>query len=465
MFRPAPETALFRKIPFRLIAAVLLILALAVSILLVFSLEHEKFVVQGLTEGKHVPTELFQALWLSRKDLIAITILLFLVSGFGIASAITFLHYTSTRRTLEEVKGLARNILQSIPTGVLTVNRSGQITAINPAAVTTLRRSADEILGQSYEAVFDEGDMIRVVLDGALLRHHHVDHQDLPYEGSESMPRTIRVTTAELVGDDRQPAGVIVLIKDVTELLNLERRVRVSEKLAGLHTLSAGVAHELRNPLSAVDLNLQLLEDELRNNGAVSPKTAKYLQVLNVESRRLCAILDNFLKFARPSSIRLHHVDTKVLLSHITSLLQYEAEERKICLVTTVADDLPPLVGDETQISQVLVNIVVNAFQAMPEGGLCEIAATGTRVDDHEWVEIVVQDTGVGIKKEELSRLFEPFYTTKTGGSGLGLAIAYRIIQDHGGTIQVSSTQGSGTTVVVKFPATTIRSEAVAASP
>ncbi|MER3485096.1 MAG: hypothetical protein C4345_03070, partial [Chloroflexota bacterium] len=178
MFRPVPETTLFRRIPFRLIASVLLILALAVAVILVFSLEHEKLMVLGLTQGKTVPAELFPALWQSRRDLIAIAVLLFLISGIGIAAVITFLHYTSTRRTLEEVKGLARNILQSIPTGVLTVNRAGFITAVNPSAEKILKRAAADLLGRSYEAVFAEGDTIRAVLDRAL-RHQHVDHEDL----------------------------------------------------------------------------------------------------------------------------------------------------------------------------------------------------------------------------------------------------------------------------------------------
>ena len=457
MFRPTAETALFRKIPFPLIAAVLLILALVVSVLLLFSLEHEKFVVHGLTEGKSVPTELFLALWQSRQDLIAITVLLFLVSAIGIAAVITFVHYTSTRRTLEEVKGLARNILESIPTGVLTVNRSGLITAVNPAAVSILERSTSELLGNSYESVFTEDDTIRVVLDGALHRHHHLDHKDLPYEGDGQTLRTIRVTTADLTGDEGQSAGALLLVKDVTELLTLEQRVRVAEKLAGLHTLSAGVAHELRNPLSAVDLNLHLLEEELRDDGRLSPKAAQYLQVLNAESRRLSVILDNFMKFARPGSIHLHEVDTKILISHIASLMQYEAEERKIRLETRVTDGLSPVMGDETQISQVLVNILVNAFQAMPDGGVCRVTAADRQKDGKAWVEISVEDSGVGIKREDLSRLFEPFYTTKANGSGLGLAIAYRIIQDHDGTIQVSSTPGSGTTVVIRLPVASVR--------
>jgi PAS domain S-box-containing protein len=457
MFRPAQETPLFRKIPFRLIAAVLLILALAISVLLVFSLEHEKFVVHELIEGKTVPTELFLALWQSRQDLIAITVLLFLVSAIGIAAVITFLHYDSTRRTLEAVKGLARNILESIPTGVLTVNRSGLITAVNPATVSILKRSTSELLGNSYESVFAEGDTIRMVLDGALHRHHYLDHKDLPYEGDGQRLRTIRVTTADLTGDEGRSAGALLLVEDTTELLTLEQRVRMAEKLAGLHTLSAGVAHELRNPLSAMDLNLHLLEEELREKCIVPTQASHYLQVLNAECRRLSVILDNFMKFSRPGPVKLHEVDVRGVIAHILALLQYEGEEQKVRLMHSLEEELPPVLGDETQISQVLVNIVVNAFQAMPDGGLCRIAAAGRHIEGKDWIEISVQDTGVGIKKEDLSRLYEPFYTTKAGGSGLGLAVAYRIIQDHEGTIQVSSTPGSGTSVVIRLPVASVR--------
>lgn len=456
MFRPAPETALFRRIPFRLIASVLVILALVCSVILLFSLEHEKFVIHGLTEGRALPTQMFLALWQSRRDLIAITVLLFLVSAIGIAALITLLHYSSTRRTLEQVKGLARNILESIPTGVLTVNGAGLITAMNPAAVAILKRTSLELLGNSYDSVFAEGDTIRVVLDGAVHRRHHVDLKDLPYQVGPQAVRTIRVTTADLSDDEGQPAGVILQVKDVTELLALEQRVRVAEKLAGLHTLSAGVAHELRNPLSAVDLNLHLLGEELHEHGPLSAKAVEYLQILNAETRRLTAIVDNFMKFARPGSVQLQEVDTKKVIEHIASLLKHEAEERKVRLETEIEEPVPPVLGDETRISQVLVNIIVNAFQAMPDGGVCRITAGRKREDGQEWVEVSVRDSGVGIRREELPRLFEPFYSTKAGGSGLGLAIAYRIIEDHGGRIQVSSTAGDGTLVTVKFHAASV---------
>jgi PAS domain S-box-containing protein len=452
MFRPIPETAVFRRIPYRLIASVLLILALVISVILLFSLEREKLLLQGFSEGKSIPTELFPALWQSRNDLIVVTLLVFLVSSSGIAAVITFLHYDSTRRTLEEVKGLARNILQSIPTGVLTLNRAGVITAVNPMAEVVLKRSGADLLGHEYKSVFAEGDTIREALDDALRSQEYSSQKDVPYITHDGIVHTIRIGTAELTGDDGQPAGVILQAQDVTEWLNLERRVLVADKLAALHTLSGGVAHELRNPLSAMDLNLHLLDEALKERGGVTQDVAHYLQVVNAECRRLSVILDNFMRFARPTSMGLHEVDLRKVIEHIMALMQFEAQERKIQFEERIEEALPTVFGEETQISQVLVNIVVNAFHAMPGGGRCSIIAQARRNVDHRWVEIVVSDTGVGIKKEDLSHLFEPFYTTKVSGTGLGLAIAYRIMQDHGGSILVSSVPGSGTTVAVQFP-------------
>ncbi|MBI4002241.1 MAG: PAS domain-containing protein, partial [Nitrospira defluvii] len=413
MFRPSPDASFFHRIPYRLIAAVLLIVALVVSVMLFFTLEQEIRLLQGLTQDKTVPTEWFPALWQARRDVIIVALLVFLVSAIGIAAVITFLHYDSTIRTLEEVKGLARNILQSIPTGVLTLNRRGIITAVNPSAEAVLKRASIDLLGHSYESVFTEGDTIRGALDAALRTHRHMSQKDLPYESRDCTLHTIRVSTAELTGDDGQPAGVILQAQDVTEWLALEQRVRVAEKLAALHTLSAGVAHELRNPLSAIDLNLHLLEEEFKEQGGPAKQAAHYLHVVNAECRRLSVILDNFMKFARPGSMGLHAVELPALIEHIMALMRFEAEERKIQLEQRVRKDMPSVLGDETQISQVLVNIVVNAFHAMPGGGRCCIAAEARTGEGKRWVEIVVTDTGIGIEKEDLPRLFEPFYTTK----------------------------------------------------
>ena len=291
-----------------------------------------------------------------------------------------------------------------------------------------------------------------------------MSQKDLPYEAINGRLQTIRVSTVELTGDDGQSAGVLLQAQNVTEWLGLEQRVRIAEKLAALHTLSAGVAHELRNPLSAMDLNLHLLEDELHEKGPLTSGTAHYVQVLNAECRRLSAILDNFMKFARPTSVDAHEVDVDQVIEHIVALMQLEAQEHKIRLEQRIEKDLPPVLGDETQISQVLVNVVVNAFHAMAEGGCCQIAANTCTADGKRWVELSVADTGVGIPEEALPRLFDPFYTTKPSGSGLGLAIAYRIMQDHGGLIGVASVPGTGTTVALRFPALVTQPQELEAS-
>jgi signal transduction histidine kinase len=383
---------------------------------------------------------------------IAITFLIWFVSALSISAIITFLHNDTSKRTLEEVKGLARNILQSIPSGVLTTNCAGVITAENPMAEVVLKRSAGNLLGNSYTTEFHKGEIFRDVLDQALTTHEHVNQKDLSCQGEDNATRTIRVSTAELKGDDGKAAGILVQAQDVTEWLALEQCVRVADKLSALHTLSAGVAHELRNPLGAMDLNLHLFEEELKDNGACTERGTRYLQVLNTECHRLSVILDNFMKFARPESVGLHEVDIVTLIQHIVTLMQFEATEHKIRLIGETDKLLPSVVGDEMAIGQVLVNVVINAMQAMPHGGVCRIVSEVSQIEEKSWLAISVKDTGVGIDKPVLSKLFEPFYTTKPSGTGLGLAIAYRIMENHGGTIRVSSQPGTGTTVTLMFP-------------
>lgn len=453
MFRPVSTKARFRGIPLWQIAALVLALAILLSLLLLVSLQRDSRLLQDFSNNRSVPAELLVALWQSRREMLLVALLVVLVGIGGTGAVIIVMHYDSTRRTLEEVKELARNILQSIPTGILTLNSGGVITAVNPAVEAVLNRSSHDLLGRSYESAFCEGDLIREVLDTALRTQRHVSQKDLPYQ--DHTPRTIRVTTADLAGDDGQSAGIILQAQDVTEWLELEQRVRVAEKLTALHTLSAGVAHELRNPLSALDLNLHLLEDELRGHTGPTVQASHYVHVLNAECRRISAIVDTFMKFAGPGSLGRHDVDVPSLMAYLNSLMRFEAEERQIRLETLVEEGLPPVLGDETQISQVLVNVLVNAFHAMPHGGLCRMTATGRQVNGTAWVDLTITDTGAGIPKDQQARLFEPFYTTKADGTGLGLAIAYRIMHDHGGTITISSEPGQGTTVLLHFPAAT----------
>lgn len=451
MFRPRPKTPLFQNGLVRQIVATLLIVAVVIGVLLVFSLEHQDMVV-GMTEGKTGASELNAAVGQSRRDLIAITLLLFLVGGVGITAVVTYLHYANTKENLEEVKGLARHILESIPTGVLTVSEDGIITAANPTAETILDRPTASLLGKHYDVVFEEGHPIQVIL--AQILHHggSVHSKEVTFDSKKGEVRTIRISNVELTGDDGKSAGMIFQLHDVTDWLALERQVNDAQRLAALHTLSAGVAHELRNPLSALDLNLHLLEVELRETTDVSGLANEYFQVLNAELSRLSAILDNIMRYTQSRPAQFQEVNILSLVSHVTQLLQHEAEDRNQQLHVSVPTDLPEVQGDETQITQALINIVINAFQAMSAGGVCRISVQERERQGRHWVEITVQDTGQGIDSQSLVHIFDPFYTTKETGTGLGLAVAHRILQNHGGRIDVIGLPGEGTSVVLSLP-------------
>jgi PAS domain S-box-containing protein len=451
MFRPRPETPFFQHVLIRQILATLLILAMVVGVLLVFSLEHQSL-LESLTEGQAVSSNLNAGVGPSPRNLIAITLLLFFVGGVGITAVLTYLHYANTKENLEEVKGLARHILESIPTGVLTVSKEGIITAANPTAETILERPAASLLGKHYGVVFGEGHPIQVIL--AQILHHggSIHSKEITFDSQKGEVRTIRISSVDLTGDDGKPAGMIFQLHDVTEWLALEKQVNEAQRLAALHTLSAGVAHELRNPLSALDLNLHLLEEELRETTDLPAQANEYFQVLNTELSRLSAILDNILRYAQSRPAKFHEVNIQSLVSHVAQLLYHEAEDRHLQLQVSVPTDLPDVQGDETQITQALINIVINAFQAMSAGGVCRIIVQERERPERHWVEIAVHDTGQGIDPQSLVHIFDPFYTTKKNGTGLGLAVAHRILQDHGGRIDVTALPGGGTSVMLSLP-------------
>lgn len=452
MFRPRPETPFLQNVLIRQIVAILLIVAVVVGVLLVFSLEHQNIVVESLTEGKTVSSELNAAVGQSRRNLIAITLLLFFVGGVGITAVVTYLHYANTKENLEEVKGLARHILESIPTGVLTVSEEGIITAANPTAETILERPAASLLGKHYDVVFGEGHPIQVIITQILQHGGSMRSKEITFDSQKGEIRTIRISSVDLTGDDGKPAGMIFQLHDVTEWLALEKQVNEAQRLAALHTLSAGVAHELRNPLSALDLNLHLLEEELCETTDLPAQANKYFQVLNTELSRLSAILDNILRYAQSRPAKFHDVNLQSLVSHVAQLLQHEAEDRHLQLHVSVPTDLPDVQGDETQITQALINIVINAFQAMSAGGVCRIIVQERERQERRWVEIAVHDTGQGIDPQSLVHIFDPFYTTKENGTGLGLAVAHRILQNHGGRIDVTAFPGEGTSVALSLP-------------
>lgn len=444
MFRPSPQQRILGNFPVRAIVPVLVIVAAVIAIVAFLGLEHERRIFEDLTNQAAVVES-------ARARLIQTTVLLFIFAGLCISALLTYQSYQSTKQTLERVKGLARDILHSIPSGVLTVDQTGRVTAINPMAERILGVSAESMLGCDMNQRFGLDDPMYRCLREGLDRGAFVRNLDIRYPKPE--PRWIRVTTSPLADHSREKPGVVILLQDVTDLLVLEEQVRRSEKLSALHTLSAGVAHEIRNPLSAIDLNLHLLQEEVAADPPNPEAVQRYFDIVNAEVRRMRGIADNFLRFARPTSLVLGDVNLAEVARHIGDLVRYEAQERGVSVVVDFPDTLPAVSGDETQLAQVFLNLMINAVQAMPRGGTLRVSGTTRAADGRPVIEVAVSDTGVGINKADLTKVFEPFFSTKPDGNGLGLAIAYRIVEDHGGTIRAESDEGVGTTFVLSFPA------------
>lgn len=246
--------------------------------------------------------------------------------------------------------------------------------------------------------------------------------------------------------------GIVVLVKDVSKLVALENELRKRDRLATAGTLAAGVAHEIRNPLSALELNLRLLRDEVASLQPTSPDIEGYFEILSAETRRLNRITSNFLELSRPQPILKAELPLHQPITQVVRLLEREAEEKKISIVLNLSAGDPIVLGNATKLEQLCLNILINAMQAMPGGGTIRVSSALGSSEDRNLVTLAFADQGVGVAPENVPRMFDPYFTTRADGTGLGLAIADRIVTDHGGKIFVESVPGFGTTMTISLP-------------
>ena len=450
MFRSSPERTLLGHVPVRHVLLVVLLLGLSVTAVLVLSLEREKQAIEQLAAGQGAGARL--PLARARTDVIRISAILFGLAVVGVTAVIAYHNYRSVGEVLERTKSHARNILESIASGVLTLDDRGRITSVNAAGYRILGLSPGHTLWRPYDEVFRLQPEIREILRMARDDGGYVQDLELaPTREEGTGALVVRVATSALRDIQGEAGGVVLLVRDCSEVADLERQLRHADKMASLGTLSAGLAHELKNPLSAIDLNLHLLVEELRAGQALPQGATEYLEVIQTEIRRLNALAENFLRLSRPAPPNLGPVDVGDALRHVLTLVAREADDRKVEVRADLPGAGPMVLADEGQLCQVFLNLVLNALQAMQEGGTVRLAAVPADIDG--MVEVQVADTGIGIPPDDLARIFDPYFTTRPGGLGLGLAIAKRIVEDHRGQIAVRSTHGVGTLVSIRLPA------------
>jgi two-component system, NtrC family, sensor kinase len=348
----------------------------------------------------------------------------------------------------ERLKEFNENIVESINVGILALDLDDRIESWNAQMEAMYALSRAEALGQPLRAVFP----LELVEALDRVRNepgvHHLYKFRLTTRAGEQ--RTANVAVAPLLSREFVPLGRIILVDDITERVTLEAQLTQADKLSSIGLLAAGVAHEINTPLAVISSYSQLLTKQLRGDSRLAPVLEKITQ----QSFRAAEIANGLLNFSRTSSTEFRETNLNQVIRDTLSLLEHQFKTAKVLVDLDLVEELPFIHGNPGKLQQVFLNLLLNAKEAMPEGGRLRVA---TLINGH--VEAIVSDSGSGIAPENLKRIYDPFFTTKTAprpgdkrGTGLGLSVSYGIIQEHAGKIHVESAVGAGTTFHLEFP-------------
>ena len=343
------------------------------------------------------------------------------------------------------------------------VNAQNELLFANPAMRAVL---PDATAGASLNSILPADHPLRRLAEQTLVsRQSRGPVSATVGEGGERL-----VMTHAINDPQGQLVGIMLIVRNLEYLAQVQSTIRYSRKLAALGRLSAGVAHEVKNPLNAMMIHLELLRQQFVRRvlparaaasarGAVGTVTAEapaldsteamqHVDVIANEIKRLDEVVQGFLKFTRPEDLKLQPVSLSALFDEVIPIVRPEAEGARVELIVECGD-VPDVNGDPAMLRQAFLNLALNACQAMPNGGTLRVRCEAAR---DRRVSVSFTDTGVGIKPEHLQRIFDLYYTTKEKGSGIGLSMVYRTVQMHDGEIEVQSTPGAGTTFRVLLP-------------
>lgn len=366
---------------------------------------------------------------------------IFLLAVAGVVSLFWAQNYMHSRKLLQDIRALASEIVRNLPVGMVVVSGDGKIRFINGVACSLLA-----VRPESAEGALARSALPISLLDlrNSISRGKTVVEKELrlPGRGNTSVP--VNVSTTDIVGEDGQYIGFMFILQDLSELRQLEIKIRQREKLAAIGDLAAGIAHEVRNPLSSIKGYVTYF-GSLFAQGSENRKAA---EITAEEVDRVNRVISELLEFARPSELNLAATDLRKLIVHTLGIVAQEASFAGVTITTQLDHNLPELMVDPDRITQVVLNILINAIQAMGQGGQLSVAT----YQREEEVVVDISDTGHGISLENQGNMFNPYFTTKKNGTGLGLAIVHKIVEDHGGSVHIQSTQDSGTQVSVTLP-------------
>lgn len=357
----------------------------------------------------------------------------------------------------ELIRPFLENLLKNMEGGVLTVDLNRQITSFNKAAEWITGYCLDEALGRPC------GEILRTslcqescVFEKVIKSGMPVTRRDITMLGKEGQQIFVSYTAFRLEDVHKQTRGISIVFRDLTELKSLREQLIHSEKLVVMGQLAAGVAHEINNPINGIINYIHLFLKRLEENRINPDLWKKDLKMVERETMRIGRLVRNLLNFAKKSELELTRIKLTQLIDESIPLLEDQFLLKNIAVSKKYDRDVPEILGDFNQLQQVLINLIMNAIQAIDKNGMIEIAVSAEGTKGSEcFVVLNISDNGVGIPEEDLNKVFDPFYTTKTkgkGGIGLGLTIVQQIVNAHHGRITIKSKVGKGTTVSLRLP-------------
>lgn len=368
----------------------------------------------------------------------------FLLIGFaGMVSLFLAQAYRSTRTSLSRLKAFSDNLVENMPMGLVAIDMNGKIASFNQTAESVLQLSSGEVLWKTPEHVLPQP--LCDLIDELKISKGIIEKEiDCPVRGGKTIPLEVIATLFQ--EEYRGFLGYVVLFRDLTQIQHLKREVLRSQRLASIGRLAAGVAHEIRNPLSSIKGFATYFKERYRE----VPEDQKTAEVMIQEVERLNRVIGQLLEFARPMSIQQRETSLQTLIQHSLKVIEGEANKKGIRVNTITPPEIEKVMIDPDRFKQVLLNLYLNAIEATGKDGRLTVEVA--RDEDEKDIRIIISDTGRGIKQDDLPHIFDPYFTSKSSGTGLGLAIVLKIVESHGGKIDVESHPGEGTTVTITLP-------------
>jgi PAS domain S-box-containing protein len=358
--------------------------------------------------------------------------------------------HTSTEDALRRSEAQAHAILEAAAQAIVIVDEGGTILSVNRQAEVMFGQSREQLVSTAVETLLPRRLQERHAQHRATyFRDPHVRPMgrglDLLARRADGTEFPVEISLSYVQTDEGLRA--LALITDITQRQRLERATRQTERLSALGQLSAGVAHEINNPIGVMTTRIELMLMDAEAN-KLAAEVVEDLKVLHRHAQRVATITSSLLSFARQSPQERTLVDLNEVVGDVLVLLGRQLERQGVQVHRDLAASLPPVLGHANALQQVVLNLLTNAAQAMPTGG----DVTITTADEGATIRMAVIDNGPGIAAEHLPHVFEPFFTTKPAGTGLGLSVTYGILNDHNATVDVESTPGQGTRFVLTFP-------------